>query len=312
MLQISSYSPNYGSNLSYGSKYPNTKTISSLTHKVTAPATKKAIGLGAILAGLFGGKKAVESVKSEVKTTPNKFQYREEKVYDKNGRLTNILKYSNADDVLSINVSYDARTGKIKQKDWFRKDGISEQYTEKYDINGNKKNTYWYYDNTKNVRWKEDYGKRQDLPKEITYYDKNGKISEQIQLDASTGNVQNRFKFDENGNLKERSEVAGLTGKIIKTTKFHSNGEKTVQEFDIVSGNPKSKFEYDKSGRLTECNITKDDFSDMQTYMKSHIKKDNNLYDDFEFDENKKALSEQDNINIHKFLQERYNLEHAE
>ena len=50
----------------------------------------------------------------------------------------------------------------------------------------------------------------------------------------------------------------------------------------------------------------------MQTYMKSHIKKDNNLYDDFEFDENKKALSEQDNINIHKFLQERYNLEHAE
>lgn len=307
MLQVSSYSPNY-SNVNYGSKALNSKKVSAIAPKVT-PTTKKAIGLGAILAGLFGAKKA--AVTSEVKTTPSRFQYREEKIYDKNGRLTNILKYSNADDFLSINIEYDTRTGNVKKKDWMRKDGITELYTEKYDVNGNKKNSYWYYNNSQ-IRWMEEYGKRQDLPKEVTWYDRQGRITEQVQLDDATGKLHNRFKFDEDGNLSERSEVSGLTGKIIKTTNYHPNGGKTVQEFNIISGKPENKFQYDKNGRLVNWTTTDDSYN-RKIYYRSHIKPKEDDYD-LEFDKKQKTneLSQKDLDNISKFLGERYEMEHAE
>ena len=310
MLQVSSISAGYN-NISYGNKTKVvSKTISNTAQK-TQPAVKKAISLGGLFGAIFGAKKVAETKQPETKK-PTKNGYREERIYDKKGNLTNILKYSNADDVLSMNVSYDVKTGKPTQTEFMRKDGITTQYVETYDKNGKKDKLIGYDKNANKVRWVEFYNKREDRPQEVTWYRPDGTMEEQVHLDEATGNITNRFKFAKSGNLKERSETAAITGNIIKTTKYKRTGDKIVQEFDIVSGEPTNTFYYDKNHRLVDWKIS-DGNNERSRYFLSHVK--NKKEDDFDYDNKKskvKELSDKDQRNIAEFLVNRYEMEHAE
>lgn len=310
MLQVSSISAGYN-NISYGNRTKAvSKTISTTTQK-TQPAVKKAISLGTLFSLIFGAKKVTEPEQPVTKKI-TKNGYREERIYDKKGNLTNILKYSNADDVLSMNVSYDVKTGKPIQTEFLRKDGITTQYVETYDKNGKKQKFIGYDNNADKVRWVEFYNKKEDIPQEVTWYRPDGTIEEQVNIDEATGNIYNRFKFAKSGNLKERSETSAITGNIIKTTRYKRTGDKIVQEFDIISGQPTNTFYYDKNHRLVDWKIS-DDNRERQRYFLSHVKDKNE--DDFDFDNKKqkvKELSNKDQINIAKFLENRYEMEHAE
>lgn len=252
MLQISnisSYSAAYTQG--FGGHAKVDKVVKNVTPKISADVKYK-ITLGTILAGIFGTK-----AKQEITQTPktkHKNTYREEKIYDKHGRLTEILKYSNADDVLSIKENINPDTGKITEKIWYRKNGINEQLRELYDKAGDKQNLI-SYNKLGKVEWIETYGKKSKNPIEVTWFDKKGNMSEQVKCDEETGDVENRFIFDSNANLVEISDVAGLTGNIIKKTNFHEDGSKTIREFDLVTGEQTGKFEFDEKNKLVDFNV---------------------------------------------------------
>lgn len=309
-MKVTPIISNYNANVSYGR--------SAVQKAVSAPVikqnTKKAASLGAMIMGFFTAKN-IQNAKTDdnqIKKSKLKTEYREEKIYDKNGNLTNILKYSKADDVLSINVAYDVESGKILQRDYYKKDGTTKQLTEVYDKEGKKSSLCSYYKNGYNVEWIEQYGKNDTFPSEVTWFDHGGNITEQIYLNEHDGSVNNRFRFDENGNLTERVEMHNLTNKPFRTTKYDSNGAKTVKEYDVLSGKETGNFKYDENNRLIDFNV-EDDLYDKKSEYFQYKKILQNLKEkDEDSQEPQSVYTKQDMDNINKFLNNRFDMEHSE
>ena len=310
MIQVSLNSP-VCNNISYG-KTSVTKAASNVAKgmpKVSTPVNKKTVNLGALIAGLFTAKKAKTDVQEETPKSNYKQEYREERVYDKHGNLTNILKFSKADDVLSINVSYDTKTGNVKQKDYYRKNGMEKQMTEIYDNNGKKKTSYGYYTGNENTRWVEHYNNSAKNPVEVSWFDRNGNVTEQVQVDEKTGDVTTRFKFDDNNRLSEQIELSTLTGKPKRVTNFYPDGTKTVKEYDIATKTQTAFYSYDKTNKLVDFNIN--DNRDARALIYFDIKNKYNNEDNFD-EPKKNMLSKKDSQNIGNFLAERFYTEYSE
>ncbi len=312
MIQISAVAPNYQTGFA-GRTSAVSKTVSNVRPKIN-PEIKKKVTLGAIIAGIFSAKTAKTNNSEQVQSPKTNWKntFREEKIYDKQGRLTEILKYSNADDVLSIRETINPDTGSISQKTWYRKDGREKQYKELYDQNGDRQN-FISYDKLGNVSWIETYGKKSVKPIEVTWFNSKGNMSEQVKCDEETGDIENRIKFDDDANLIEISEVAGLTGKTTKTTKYNYDGSKTVREFDIVSGEKTGTFEYDAQNNLVNFNV-----SNERPIRKkfSAIVNQYNTQEPNEFETSKNSkktqLSKSDIKAIENFMKTRYEMEISE
>ena len=237
---VSSYSTGVPAGYNYNTKTGYGSTISKAAMKSTASMpVKQTISLGAVLAALFGKKQVVAQTPVEPRHS-HRFDYREEKVYDENGKLSRVLKYSYADDVLSISADYDKNTGNLKQKNWYDKSGIREQYTQMYDNDGDLRKSVYYGKNGR-IKWIEDYNKSYKTPNEVSWFDNQGRLTEQVQVDQ-----------DKNGRLTTMTESSALTGKVSKKTSFLEDGTKVVEEFSIVNGDKLGEYTYDKNQKLID------------------------------------------------------------
>ena len=219
-MLISNNFSNY--NVSYGKHSVATAKKALNNVSQTQQVAKKSVGFVSFLATLFGLKKANDTLQQN-NDAKLKNGFHEQKVYDKNGNLTNILKYSNADDVLSINITYDTNSGNIKQKDWYKKDGLAKQYSEKYDASGNKSQAIYYSYNGTKPRYIEDYGKKKDIPYEVTYFDGKGNVSEQVYVNDTLDKITDRFTFNDKGHMIKHVKMSAFTDNPLSKTTYYDN-----------------------------------------------------------------------------------------